>query len=134
MGRGKRTGEPVCSALQGPPGRRGKGQGASRLASPRATQLRTSPRRCLAADFRRDFPSDRAGPHGRQKSAIFVRRVRSNPSPALRLTVKNDNVNYFSYFDGGRTRARTLDPLIKSQLLYQLSYAPIEITGGIGST
>ena len=28
--------------------------------------------------------------------------------------------------DGGRTRARTLDPLIKSQLLYQLSYAPIE--------
>jgi hypothetical protein len=27
--------------------------------------------------------------------------------------------------DGGRTRARTLDPLIKSQLLYQLSYAPI---------
>jgi hypothetical protein len=29
-------------------------------------------------------------------------------------------------FDGGRTRARTLDPLIKSQLLYQLSYAPIE--------
>jgi hypothetical protein len=25
---------------------------------------------------------------------------------------------------GGRTRARTLDPLIKSQLLYQLSYAP----------
>jgi hypothetical protein len=26
--------------------------------------------------------------------------------------------------DGGRTRTRTLDPLIKSQLLYQLSYAP----------
>ena len=26
---------------------------------------------------------------------------------------------------GGRTRARTCDPLIKSQLLYQLSYAPI---------
>ena len=25
---------------------------------------------------------------------------------------------------GGRTRARTVDPLIKSQLLYQLSYAP----------
>ena len=24
----------------------------------------------------------------------------------------------------GRTRTRTLDPLIKSQLLYQLSYAP----------
>src|SRR4051794_38574123 len=29
--------------------------------------------------------------------------------------------------DGGRTRARTLDPLIKSQLLYQLSYAPITL-------
>jgi hypothetical protein len=27
---------------------------------------------------------------------------------------------------GGRTRTRTLDPLIKSQLLYQLSYAPSE--------
>jgi hypothetical protein len=27
-------------------------------------------------------------------------------------------------FSGGRTRTRTLDPLIKSQLLYQLSYAP----------
>jgi hypothetical protein len=26
--------------------------------------------------------------------------------------------------NGGRTRTRTLDPLIKSQLLYQLSYAP----------
>ena len=25
---------------------------------------------------------------------------------------------------GGRTRARTWDPLIKRQLLYQLSYAP----------
>ena len=35
----------------------------------------------------------------------------------------------FRFFDGGRTRARTLDPLIKSQLLYQLSYAPIEIAG-----
>ena len=29
-----------------------------------------------------------------------------------------------SDFIGGRTRIRTLDPLIKSQLLYQLSYAP----------
>ncbi|GBR67740.1 hypothetical protein AA103587_0441 [Gluconobacter kanchanaburiensis NBRC 103587] len=26
---------------------------------------------------------------------------------------------------GGHTRARTLDPLIKSQLLYQLSYVPM---------
>ncbi len=31
---------------------------------------------------------------------------------------------------GGRTWARTKDPLIKSQLLYQLSYASIRWTGG----
>jgi hypothetical protein len=30
---------------------------------------------------------------------------------------------------GGRTRARTWDPLIKSQLLYQLSYAPGTYSG-----
>ena len=30
----------------------------------------------------------------------------------------------FPGVSGGRTRTRTLDPLIKSQLLYQLSYAP----------
>src|SRR3546814_20463177 len=29
--------------------------------------------------------------------------------------------------NGGRTRARTWDPLIKSQLLYQLSYASIAV-------
>ena len=38
-------------------------------------------------------------------------------------------ISIFQTLDGGRTRARTLDPLIKSQLLYQLSYAPIELTG-----
>lgn len=31
---------------------------------------------------------------------------------------------------GGRTWARTKDPLIKSQLLYQLSYASIPAVGG----
>jgi hypothetical protein len=30
---------------------------------------------------------------------------------------------------GGRTRTRTWDPLIKSQLLYQLSYAPARLDG-----
>ena len=30
----------------------------------------------------------------------------------------------FASGNGGRSRARTCDPLIKSQLLYQLSYAP----------
>ncbi len=33
---------------------------------------------------------------------------------------------------GGRARARTVDPLIKSQLLYQLSYAPAIIFGSGG--
>src|SRR5690606_35598326 len=33
--------------------------------------------------------------------------------------------------DGGCTRARTLDPLIKSQLLYQLSYTPSREVGWI---
>ena len=33
-------------------------------------------------------------------------------------------IGYLSDWIGGRTRTRTLDPLIKSQLLYQLSYAP----------
>jgi hypothetical protein len=33
-------------------------------------------------------------------------------------------------FVGGRTRTRTWDPLIKSQLLYQLSYAPERRRGG----
>ena len=32
---------------------------------------------------------------------------------------------FCEFKDGGRTWARTKDPLIKSQLLYQLSYASI---------
>src|SRR5687768_28974 len=37
--------------------------------------------------------------------------------------------------NGGRTRARTWDPLIKSQLLYQLSYAsaPVGQSGHLGA-
>jgi hypothetical protein len=34
------------------------------------------------------------------------------------------NLILLDFLGGGRTRTRTLDPLIKSQLLYQLSYAP----------
>jgi hypothetical protein len=34
------------------------------------------------------------------------------------------NADFSGPSSGGRTRTRTLDPLIKSQLLYQLSYAP----------
>jgi hypothetical protein len=48
-----------------------------------------------------------------------------------RRLVKNQS--YFNLFDGGRTRARTLDPLIKSQLLYQLSYAPIASAARLSS-
>ena len=42
-----------------------------------------------------------------------------NKKPAIACGVK--------VWDGGRARARTVDPLIKSQLLYQLSYAPKEL-------
>ncbi len=47
-------------------------------------------------------------------------------------------INDFNRKCGGRTRARTWDPLIKSQLLYQLSYAPFrepkaEAIGASGS-
>ena len=35
--------------------------------------------------------------------------------------------------NGGRTWARTKDPLIKSQLLYQLSYASVPDRGGRGA-
>ena len=34
-------------------------------------------------------------------------------------------MRWISDMIGGRSRARTYDPLIKSQLLYQLSYAPL---------
>src|SRR5262249_38479627 len=45
-----------------------------------------------------------------------------NDSPTLLLRL--DNLLLSNGFIGGRTRTRTWDPLIKSQLLYQLSYAP----------
>jgi hypothetical protein len=51
--------------------------------------------------------------------------------PKLRVPWKSsfakaseDNLRCFAAQVGGCTRARTSDPLIKSQLLYQLSYAP----------
>ena len=48
------------------------------------------------------------------------RNVRRN-SPCLKDKYVSD-INILNH--GGRTRTRTWDPLIKSQLLYQLSYAP----------
>ena len=47
--------------------------------------------------------------------------------PGLRLDLRSSLPNERDKLQhpfGGRTRIRTLDPLIKSQLLYQLSYAP----------
>ena len=64
---------------------------------------------------------------GKREREMGRRRAAQAAAPFLDSTTKM-SVSIFA-FDGGRTRARTLDPLIKSQLLYQLSYAPIEIAG-----
>ena len=40
----------------------------------------------------------------------------------------SENLLSHLFNDGGRSRIRTYGPLIKSQLLYQLSYAPIVST------
>ena len=37
---------------------------------------------------------------------------------------RGNHLNFMEKF-GGCSRIRTYDPLIKSQLLYQLSYAPV---------
>ena len=50
-----------------------------------------------------------------------VHRVLGNLAERYTHAQPIDNILGF----GGRTRTRTWDPLIKSQLLYQLSYAPI---------
>ena len=47
--------------------------------------------------------------------------IKGNTSRKARFRVGERDSGYEE--DGGRTRARTWDPLIKSQLLYQLSYA-----------
>ena len=51
----------------------------------------------------------------------------NNHDETFCLLRKDKNLNQIF---GGRTRIRTLDPLIKSQLLYQLSYTP-EITANV---
>ncbi len=48
-----------------------------------------------------------------------VGTCRQNKAPPSR------KASFFNVENGGRTWARTKDPLIKSQLLYQLSYASI---------
>ncbi len=51
----------------------------------------------------------------------------TSPSPESRLSSDQGHLKVIVRFRevGGCTRARTLDPLIKSQLLYQLSYTPV---------
>jgi hypothetical protein len=62
----------------------------------------------------------------RQRSAVDLRRHRPPLSVPSRGTrpVCSGYSSASSCKDGGRTRARTWDPMIKSHLLYQLSYAP----------
>ena len=60
-----------------------------------------------------DNPSQRV----RCGSAEIPRRGKAKPKKTITHCLCDG-------FYGGRTRARTWDPLIKSQLLYQLSYAP----------
>src|SRR6267142_2155176 len=51
-------------------------------------------------------------------------RKRDDEAPCACNLVEISQVPRALWRIGGRTRTRTLDPLIKSQLLYQLSYAP----------
>ena len=76
-------------------------------------------RLCWATRWRR---IGEAGANSNPAGPLWVRKEQRHGN---HLAHQDKKVTYFSYFDGGRTRARTLDPLIKSQLLYQLSYAPI---------
>ncbi len=57
----------------------------------------------------------------RTKVSNLSRRVSNLKRSADRRSSKGKSIQDDN---GGRTRTRTLDPLIKSQLLYQLSYAP----------
>jgi hypothetical protein len=56
----------------------------------------------------------------RTKSDYEKRRTR----PVWSQPTSGEAIGNQEFLLGGRTRARTWDPLIKSQLLYQLSYAP----------
>ena len=64
---------------------------------------------CRQAASSDDITRHQLGPRG-------VREKESFKSGPLALA---KNVNHSNLFDGGRTRARTLDPLIKSQLSAQ---------------
>jgi hypothetical protein len=57
------------------------------------------------------------------QSALILKNSYASRS-AAQTTPLTEEVGYIG-INGGRTWARTKDPLIKSQLLYQLSYASI---------
>ena len=65
--------------------------------------------------IQRFFMSYKSGPY-----LQFMWRVLAQKNPTLYMAIWDINI----YIYGGRAGTRTLDPLIKSQLLYQLSYAP----------
>jgi hypothetical protein len=82
-----------------------------------------------------DFRDFRLGGSNAQAVAAFVlpKRAYSQKQLCVPISCPNDTIDrkvgYIGISDmrrnGGRTWARTKDPLIKSQLLYQLSYASI---------
>ena len=47
------------------------------------------------------------------------------PSTSRLSGVRSNQLSYKPIYIGAQLEIRTLDPLIKSQLLYQLSYIPI---------
>src|SRR5580765_7776722 len=55
---------------------------------------------------------------------------RNEPVTACQNDAAAPGLTPLAGYLGGRTRTRTWDPLIKSQLLYQLSYAPRATTAG----
>jgi hypothetical protein len=73
------------------------------------------------AGARRLLPTQSISGHGvRDRLHLVVRPdvLEARRDVLMRRGGKRSGIN------GGRTRTRTWDPLIKSQLLYQLSYAP----------
>jgi hypothetical protein len=58
-------------------------------------------------------------------SAVRDSRLSRRFNSSTRLKTPKGVLSFrFIEENGGRSRIRTYDPLIKSQLLYQLSYAP----------
>jgi hypothetical protein len=114
------------------------GSHASAPASPGQmnTRLRAALRFILAMIFAAIVVADRRSPAYRIRSKTFsecrelvARRATSDHKkrrtrPVLFSVTISRRHWKGRLFLGGRTRARTWDPLIKSQLLYQLSYAP----------